>query len=73
MHNTNCLILAVVLIVLGLLGLMKGMKDSKNSKSLACPPKELKMRDDQYLFMSGVSLAGGLAMLLLCREKRGYM
>lgn len=65
MSHQDSTVLAVVLILLGLIGILKGLKDKKNSKKLACPAKELKMRDNQYIFMSVVALLGGVILLVL--------
>lgn len=72
MTHADTTMLALVLVVLGLVGVLKGLKDRKNSKTLVCPAKELKMRDNQYIFMSAVALLGGLVLLFL-KHKHAQM
>jgi hypothetical protein len=73
MSNQNCMILSVILTVIGSIGVLKGLKDQKDSKDkkkfVFCPHKELKMRDNQYLFMSTVALVSGVALYLSVKKK----
>lgn len=64
---SHCTILAVILIVVGLLGSLKALKDRKDSAKSPCA-KDLKMRDDQYLFVSASALLSGVALLVLTKK-----
>lgn len=63
MHSYAKLI-AIVLIVLGAVGIAKGMKDWKQSPK-SCSETDMRMRDKQYLFMSGVVIVAGVMMLMM--------
>lgn len=62
---THTLVIGVVLLLVGLIGLYRGYNDKKKSKVLACPANELKMRDNQYLMVSGVAMLSGVALLAM--------
>lgn len=65
MRHQELLILAVVLIVIGFIGLGKGLSDKNKSKKSTCCPNsnELKMRDNQYIFMSTVAIVAGFIIM----------
>jgi len=69
MSHTPNIVVAVLLIIIGFIGALKALKDKKASKSLPC--KELKVRDNQYLFMSTVALLSGVALVVIKLREEG--
>jgi hypothetical protein len=71
MSHVPNLVVAVLLIIVGFIGTVKALKDKKASKSLPCPAKELKTRDNQYLFVSTVALLSGVALAVIKLKEEG--
>jgi hypothetical protein len=71
MSHVPNLVVALLLVVIGFIGIIKALKDKRASKSLPCPAKELKARDNQYLFMSTVALLSGVALAVIRLREEG--